>query len=73
VATTSSWKMPTPCEEGVPYENYSECKYDNALLSNEAQVGPSRRRVSGRKGQGAGLGLSEDQAAEEDDEDIGDD
>jgi len=50
-------------EEGVPFDR----RYNriDRLLSDDAQVGPSRRRKSGRKGQGAGLGLTEDEAGEE--------
>jgi len=54
-------------EEGVPIER---CDHDaQAPLSLEAQVGPSRRRGSGRSGLGAGLGLAEEEAGDEDDED----
>lgn len=53
-------------EEGVPLDRHTDCARDvKLLLSNEVQVGPSRRRRSGRKGQGAGLGLAEDEAGEE--------
>lgn len=44
-------------------------RYEHNVLSIEAQVGPSRRRGSGRKGQGAGLGLAEEEAGEEEVED----
>jgi len=54
-------------EEGVPVER---SEHDaKALLSLEAQVGPSRRRGSGRSGLGAGLGLAEEEAGDEDEED----
>jgi hypothetical protein len=67
VATTSSWRItPVIVEEGVPFER---CDHDaQAPLSLEAQVGPSRRRGSGRSGPGAGLGLAEEEAGDEDDE-----
>jgi len=61
-------------EEGVPFDRRYNRQYGvHRLLSDDAQVGPSRRRKSGRKGQAAGLGLAEDEAGEEEVEDDEDD
>lgn len=58
----------------MPFDQRSHRQHgDDRLLSNEVQVGPSRRRKSGRKGQGAGLGLAEDEAGEEEVEEDEDD
>ena len=52
-------------EKGVPFEGQSNGDRTVLwLLGDEVRVGPSRRRRSGRKGQGAGLGLAEDEADE---------
>lgn len=64
-ATISSWK--TRVKKGIPTE-YTPTQ-DNSCLSNEASVGPSRRRGSSGSQRGSGAGLADEEAEDEDEKD----